>query len=281
MLRGDRETVRRSWGWLVGVLVFAAQLTSASAASSTELLVSAAISLKEPLQAIGARFEQRYPDVKVAFNWGSSGALQQQIEHGAPVDLYISAASKQMDELEAKGLLLNETRHTLAANLLVLIRSSALRFDFASFKDLTKSEIKLIAVGSPRTVPAGEYAQMVLTSLGLWDSLQPKLIFTENVRQALAYVVRGEVEAALVYATDAQSAGESVRVIAVAPEGSAPLARYPIAVIKTSQQPTVARAFVDLALSEGGQQILKAHGFLPPPNSRTHSSRRETNIVLK
>ncbi|HWQ69504.1 MAG TPA: molybdate ABC transporter substrate-binding protein, partial [Patescibacteria group bacterium] len=211
----------------MGLLVFAAQLTRASAAPSTELLVSAAISLKEPLQAIGAHFEQRHPDVKVVFNWGSSGALRQQIEHGAPVDLYISAASKQMDELEAKGLLLNETRHTLAANLLVLIRSSVLRFDLASFKDLTKSEIKLIAIGSPRTVPAGEYAQMVLTSLGLWDSLQPKLIFTENVRQALAYVVRGEVEAALVYATDAQSAGESVRVIAVAPEGSAPLARYP------------------------------------------------------
>lgn len=279
MLQGDRETVRRGCGWLVGLLVFAAQLTNVSAASSTELLVSAAISLKEPLQAIGTRFEQRYPDVKVVFNWGGSGALQQQIEHGAPVDLYISAASKQMDELEAKGLLLNETRHTLAANLLVLIRSSGLRFDLASFKDLTKSEIKLIAVGSPRTVPAGEYAKMVLTSLGLWDSLQPKLIFTENVRQALAYVVRGEVEAALVYATDAQRAGESVRVIAVAPEGSAPLARYPIAVIKTSQQPTVARAFVDLALSEGGQQILKAHGFLPPPNSRTYSWRRETDIV--
>ncbi|CBE68201.1 MAG: molybdate ABC transporter substrate-binding protein [Candidatus Methylomirabilis oxygeniifera] len=288
MLWGDRETGRCGWrlldyatkGWLF-LLAVVAWFTIASAASKRELLVSAAISLKEPLQEIGALFEQRHPEVKVVFNWGASGALQQQIEHGAPVDLYISAASKQMDELEAKGLLLNETRHTLAANLLVLIRSSGLRFDLASFKDLTKSEIKLIAVGSPRTVPAGEYAQMVLTSLGLWDSLQPKLIFTENVRQALAYVVRGEVEAALVYATDAQRAGESVRVIAVAPEGSAPLARYPIAVIKTSQQPTVARAFVDLALSEGGQQILKAHGFLPPPNSRTHSWRRETDIVQK
>lgn len=275
MLWGDRETGRCGWrlldyatkGWLLGLLALAAWFTVASAASKRELLVSAAISLKEPLQEIGVLFEQRHPEVKVVFNWGASGALQQQIEHGAPVDVYVSAASKQMDELEAKGLLLNETRRTLAANLLVLITSSALRSGLASFKDLTKSEVKLIAIGNPRTVPAGEYAQRVLMSLGLWDSLRPKLIFTGNVRQTLAYVVRGEVDAALVYATDAQSAGEAVQVVAAAPEGSAPPVLYPIAVVKTSKQSQEARAFVDLTLSEAGQQILRAHAFLPPPKA--------------
>ena len=255
---------------MAGLLVFVAWLASASAAAERELLVSAAISLKEPLQQIGALFEQRHPDVKVVFNWGASGALQQQIQYGAPVDVYVSAASKQMDELEAKGLLLNDTRRTLAANLVVLITSSALRSGLASFKDLTKSEVKLIAIGNPRTVPAGEYAQRVLMSLGLWDSLQRKLIFTENVRQALAYVVRGEVEAALVYATDVQSAGAAVRVVAIGSAESAPLVRYPIAVINTSQQTALARAFVDVAVSEAGQQILKAHGFLPPSKTPTH-----------
>lgn len=244
-----------------------AWFTIASAVSKRELLVSAAISLKEPLQEIGALFEQRRPEVKVVFNWGASGALQQQIEQGAPVDVYVSAASKQMDELEAKGLLLNETRRTLAANLVVLITSSALRSALTSFKDLTKPEVKLIAIGNPRTVPAGEYAQRVLMRLGLWDSLQPKLIFTGNVRQALAYVVRGEVEAAVVYATDVQSAGEAVQVVAAAPEGSAPPVLYPIAVVKTSKQSQEARAFVDLTLSEAGQQILRAHAFLPPPKA--------------
>lgn len=273
MLRGDRETIRLGWrlpgyatkGWLLGLLTVIAWFTIASAASKQELLVSAAISLKEPLQEIGALFEQRHPEVKVIFNWGASGALQQQIERGAPVDVYVSAASKQMDELEVEGLLLNETRRALAANLLVLITSSTLRSGFASFKDLTKSEAKLIAIGNPRTVPAGGYAQAALMSLGLWDSLQPKLIFTENVRQALAYVVRGEVEAALVYATDAQSAGEAVQVVAAAPEGSAPPVLYPIAVVRTSKRSQEARAFVDLTLSEAGQRILRTHGFLPPP----------------
>jgi molybdate transport system substrate-binding protein len=238
---------------------------SASAAPKTELLVSAAISLKEPLQEIGARFEQRHPDVKVVFNWGASGVLQQQIEQGAPVDVYVSAAPKQMDELEAKGLILSTTRHTLAVNVVVLITHAASRLHLVSFNDLTKPEVKLIAIGNPRTVPAGEYARAILTSLGLWDTLQPKLILTENVRQALAYVARGEVDAGLVYATDAQSAGEAVRVVAVAPEGSYPPVLYPIAVINTSTQPALAETFVDLTLSELGQQILKAHGFLPSP----------------
>lgn len=275
MLWGDRETGRCGWrlldyatkGWLLGLLAFAAWVTIASAASKQELLVSAAISLKEPLREIGVLFEQRHPEVKVVFNWGASGLLQQQIEQGAPVDVYVSAATQQMDELEVKGLLLNETRRTLTANRVVLIRSSALRSDLTSFKDLTKSEVKLIAIGNPRTVPAGEYAQRVLMSLGLRDSLQPKLIFTGNVRQALAYVVRGEVEAALVYATDAQSAGEAVQVVAAAPERSYPPVLYPIAVVKTSKQSQEARAFVDLTLSEAGQRILMAHGFLSPPKA--------------
>src|SRR5574337_416891 len=269
MLRCNRERARRRLGWLFGLVAFAAWLASASAASRTELLVSAAISLKEPLQEIGAHFEHQHPGVKVVFNWGASGALQQQIEYGAPVDVYIPASSKQMDELEAKGLILPDTRGIVAENRMVLIARAAFRPRVASFNDLTKSEVRRIAIGNPRTVPAGEYAQKVLIGLRLWDSLLPKLIFTENVRQAMAYVVQGEVEAALVYATDAQSAGGAARVVAVAPEGSYRPVLYPIAVVKTSKHSQEARTFVDLALSEGGQQILKAHGFLPPPNTPT------------
>jgi molybdate transport system substrate-binding protein len=253
----------------VGLVALVAWVTIASAASKQELLVSAAISLKESLQEIGARFERDHPDVKVVFNFGASGVLQQQIEQGAPVDVYVSAALKQMDDLEAKGLILPKTRHTVAVNVVVLITPDTSRFHLVSLNDLTRSEVKLIAIGNPRTVPAGEYARAILTSLGLWDILQPKLILTENVRQALAYVTSGEVDAALVYATDAQSAGRTVRVVAVAPEGSYLPVLYPIAAIKASSQPALAGEFVDLALSKVGQQILKAHGFLPTPNTPT------------
>jgi molybdate transport system substrate-binding protein len=193
--------------------------------------------------------------------------LQQQIEQGAPVDVYISAASTQMDNLQAKGLVLPKTRHTLAANGVVLIAPATSRIHLASFNDLTRPEVKLIAIGNPRTVPAGEYARAILTSFGLWDTLHLRLILTENVRQALAYVRRDEVDAALVYATDAQSADTAVRVVTVAPEGSYPPVLYPIAAIKASSQPALAWEFVDLALSKVGQKILKAHGFLPPPHS--------------
>ncbi len=235
-----------------------------SRANQVELLVSGAISLKESLQEIGAVFERRNPGVKVLFNFGASGVLQQQIERGAPVDVFVSAASAQMDYLQAKGLVVAKTRGTLAENVLVLIRPARRGLDLASFDDLTKPEVKRIALGNPRTVPAGTYAQEVLTALRLWDRLQPKQILTENVRQALVYVIRGEVEAAMVYATDARSAGEEVRVVATAPEGSHRPVTYPIAVVTGSKQGGLAKALVDLALSDEGRHILEAHGFRLP-----------------
>ena len=260
--RRERNIIVR---WLVTALAVVMLTGSAvervCGATQSELLVSGAISLRESLRGIGALFEQRHPEVKVVFNFGASGVLQQQIERGAPVDVFVSAAPKQMDELQAKGLLLDDTRRTLTANQVVLIKPSGLRFGLGSFKDLMKPEVKRIAIGNPRTVPAGEYAREVLTSLKLWDALEPKLILTENVRQALVYVIRGEVEGGLVYATDAQSAGREVQVAAAAPEGSHRPVIYPIAVVTASKVPALARAFVDLALSDEGQEVLRAHGF--------------------
>lgn len=251
--------------WLM--TAFAAAIVAAGAignvcgATQSELLVSGAISLRESLRQIGALFERGHPQAKVVFNFGASGVLQQQIERGAPVDVFVSAAPKQMDNLQAKGLILDDTRRTLTANQVVLIKPSNFRFDLASFKDLMRSEVKRIAIGNPRTVPAGEHAREVLTSLKVWDALEPKLILTENVRQALVYVIRGEVEAGLVYATDAQSAGREVEVVAAAPKGSHRPVIYPIAVVTASKVPALARAFVDLALSDEGQEVLRAHGF--------------------
>ena len=246
---------------LLGLVGLVGWLSCAFAAAQTDLLVSGAISLRESLQEMGRLFERRHPEVTVVFNFGASGVLQQQIERGAPVDVFVSASAKQMDDLQANGFILGDTRRTLTANQVVLIKPPDLRFGLGSFKDLMKSEVKRIAIGNPRTVPAGEYAQEVLTSLKLWDALQPKLIFTENVRQALVYVIRGEVEAGLVYATDAQSAGRGDQVVAAAPQASHRPVIYPIAVVTASKVPVLARAFVDLGLSDEGQGVLSAHGF--------------------
>jgi molybdenum ABC transporter, periplasmic molybdate-binding protein len=240
---------------LVGVLI--ARASETTQADQVELLVSGAISLRESLQEIGAAFERRHPSVKTLFNFGASGVLQQQLERGAPVDVFVSAASAQMDDLQAKDLIVATTRGTLAENSLVLIGPTHPGLDLASFDDLTKPEVKRIALGNPRTVPAGVYAQELLTALRLWDRLQPKLILTENVRQALVYVIRGEVEAAVVYATDARSAGGDVRVVATAPEGSHRPVTYPIAVVKATKQGALPKAFVDLALSDEGRHILE------------------------
>ncbi len=276
MLRGKPDPARRSrrsyacppseplLGLAVTATVLVTWLSGALAANRLELLVSGAVSLKEALQEIGTQFEQHHPQVKVIFNFGASGVLQQQIERGAPVDVFVSAASKQMDDLQAKGLILDETRHVLAANVVVLIKPVNPQLEIASFKDLMKPEVKRIAIGNPRTVPAGQYAEEVLTSFNLWNLLQPKLILTENVRQALVYVIRGEVDAGLVYATDAQSAGQEVNVIATAPENSHRPVTSPIAVIKASKVQDPAKAFVRLAIGDEGQQILKSHGFRSP-----------------
>jgi molybdate transport system substrate-binding protein len=247
---------------LVGVLVAGAP--EPSLADQVELLVSGAISLRESLQAIGAAFERRHPNVKILFNFGASGVLHRQIESGAPVDVFVSAAPAQMDDLQAKDLIVATTRGTLAENSLVLIGPSHRGLDLASFGDLVKPEVTRIALGNPRTVPAGVYAQELLTALRLWDRLQPKLILTENVRQALVYVIRGEVQAAVVYATDARSAGGDVRVVATAPQGSHRPVTYPIAAVKGSRRGGLAKAFVDLALSDEGRRILEAQGFRLP-----------------
>jgi molybdate transport system substrate-binding protein len=249
---------------LTAVVVIGSAVGRVLGASQSELLVSGAISLREALREIGTLFEQRHPGTKVVLNFGASGVLQQQIERGAPVDVFVSAGVKQMDDLQVKGLILEETRRTLTGNQLVLITPSGMRFKPASFGDLLKPEVKRIAIGNPRTVPAGEYAREILTSLKLWDALQPKLILTENVRQALVYTVRGEVEAALVFATDARSAAGQVQVVAVAPAHSHSPVTYPIGVLKGSRLQSQASVFIELARSAEGQQILRRHGFGRP-----------------
>ena len=143
--------------------------------AANELTVSAAISLKDALDKIASLYSSEQPGTPIHFNLGGSGTLQRQIEQGAPVDIFISASPKEMDSLEAQGQLLAGTRRNLVKNRIVLIVPEGTGA-ISNFQDLTKPAAKVIAVGEPQTVPAGKYAQEVLTHLGLYDLLKPKLV---------------------------------------------------------------------------------------------------------
>lgn len=228
---------------------------------ANELTVSAAVSLKDAFNEI-AELNEKRNGTKVHFNFGASGALQKQIEQGAPADIFASAGAKQMDELATKAFIVPSSRQDFARNELVLVVPAASSITVSSFADLNKGEVKKIAVGNPKTVPAGQYTEQTFSQLKLLPQIQAKLIFAEDVRQVLDYVVRGEVDAGVVYSSDALSAGAKVRVAARAAGDSHDPILYPIAMVKESQHQEAAQKFIDLVVSAEGQSILTKHGFV-------------------
>ncbi len=231
-------------------------------AAKADLTVSAAISLKDALDDAKQTYTAANPNVAIVANYGASGSLQLQIEQGAPVDVFLSAAPKQMDALETKGLLLEGTRRDLLRNEVVLIVPKDSTLGISSFQDLTHSNVKQVAVGEPVTVPAGQYAKEVLTSLGIYDAVNSKAILAKDVRQVLTYVETGNVDAGIVYATDAMSSTK-VKVVATAPAKSHAPVIYPVAVIKASKNPAAARAFLDFLASPPGIAVFQKYGFAP------------------
>ncbi len=233
-----------------------------------EITVSAAISLKEAFAEMGKTFEARRKGAQVRFNFGASGDLVRQIVGGAPVDVLASAGVKEMDEMEQKGLLAPGTRTNFAGNVVVLVTPAAATFTLEKFSDLTRPEIKKIAIGNPATVPAGRYAEQVLKKLNLWEPLKDKLVFAENVRQVLDYIVRNEVDAGLVYATDAATKSRELKKVLSAPEGGHTPVVYPIAAIRGGKNESLARAFIALVSSEEGKRILGRYGFRTPEEKK-------------
>jgi molybdate transport system substrate-binding protein len=241
------------------ILLTAAIVNVASA--SQDLTISAAISLKNAFEEIGKLFETQNKDVKILFNFGASGDLLAQIKGGAPVDVFASAALKDMDALDSDGFVIKDSRANFVANSLVLVRPASAKISIVSFDDLKKLEVKKIAVGNSKTVPAGRYADEVFQYFKIADAVKDKLVFAENVRQVLDYVARGEVDAGVVYATDAITRASEVAVIAVAPEGSHKPVLYPIAVVKGSKNEKAARGFIAFVRSDEGMKILTKYGF--------------------
>jgi molybdate transport system substrate-binding protein len=234
-------------------------------AAGQELVVSAAISMKDALDELGRGFARDRPGVVVRYNLGASGELEKQIEAGAPVDVFVSAGQREMDALEARGLLVPGTRRVFARNVLVVVVPAASAGDVAKPTDLLAPRIGRIAIGNPRTVPVGQYAEESLRTLGLWERLEPRLVFAENVRQVLEYVARGEVDAGFVYATDAALRPGRVREAFRPPEDSYRPVLYPAGVVTGTRQPALAAAFADRLAGREGQAVLARFGFLPAP----------------
>lgn len=256
------NAVRASWVFAVGFAGFL--LASCSAGHPPNqpitLTISAAISLKGPLDTIRQEYERSHPDERVVCNFGASGTLQHQIEQGAPVDIFISAGESEMDALQREDLLVPGTRRDLLGNQLVLIVPANAQ-GMKDFQGLEKSGVKSIAMGDPQIVPAGMYAKQTLEHLGLLPKIQPKLVYAKDVRQALAYVETGNADAGLVYATDARTS-PAVRVAATAPEDSHLAILYPVALLKDSKSPQAARTLLEALESQDSMNQFEKTGFL-------------------
>lgn len=254
----------RKYGMALFSALLALTLTACNVAPQpaeqgpSEVVISAAASLADVMKPLQSGFEAEHQSVKLRFNFGSSGALQQQIEQGAPVDLFISAAKAPMDAIVAKRLAAPEAVKQLAANQVVLIRPKSDANGITSWQQL--GQVKQLALGNPQHVPAGQYGKAVLEHLHLWDRMQGRLILGEDVRQVLNYVESGEVQAGLVYSTDAAQS-QKVVVVAEAPAGSHPPVIYPMAALKEAKHAAQAEAFAAYLLSPKGQQVLKQYGF--------------------
>ena len=237
-----------------------AEETEASG-EGVEILVAAAASLKNAYEEeLIPMFEEQNPGVTVTGTYDSSGKLQTQIEEGLVADVFMSAATTQMDALNEEGMIASDTITNLLENKIVLIVPSSSELGLASFEDIAKAES--IALGDPASVPAGQYAQEALTNLGIWDSIQDKVSFGTNVTEVLNQVAAASADAGIVYATDAASMADQVTVIAEAPEGSlAEPVIYPVAVVANSAHPDEANAFVDFLKTDEAMAVFESYGF--------------------
>lgn len=242
--------------WLFGI-----GFAAAAPQSKTEIIVSAAISLKDALDEVTHLYGTANPNVSIKTNYGASGTLEIQIEQGAPVDVFVSAAPKQMDALDAKGLLLGGTRKDLLRNEIVLIVPADSSLQIASFQDLTHADVKHVALGEPTTVPAGQYAKEVLTNLRIYDAVNSKAVLAKDVRQVLTYVETGNADAGIVYTTDALSSSK-VKVVARAPEKSHSPVIYPVAAIKSSKNLAAAREFTNFLSRPQARAVFQKYGFI-------------------
>ncbi|MCI6888068.1 MAG: molybdate ABC transporter substrate-binding protein [Lachnospiraceae bacterium] len=239
----------------------AAPETPAAPVSEAEILVAAAASLKNAYEEkLIPMFQEANPGVTVKGTYDSSGKLQTQIEEGLEADVFMSAATKQMKALDEGGYIASDTIVNLLENKIVLIVPAGSDSKLEKFEDIVNAES--IALGDPASVPAGQYAEEALTSLGIWDSIQDKVSLGTNVTEVLNQVAAASADAGIVYATDAASMADQVTVVAEAPEGSlSKKVIYPVAVVKNTAHEDAAKAFTEFLQTDEAMAVFESYGF--------------------
>lgn len=223
------------------------------------LTISAAASLTDSMEEIKAMYKEKSPNVTITYNFGSSGSLQQQIEQGAPVDIFMSAAQKQMKVLEEKDLILVDTKKDFLENKVVLITSKD-NTTIKDFSDLTSVNVKRVALGEIKSVPVGQYSEEILKNLKIFGAIKGKTVYAKDVKEVLTWVETGNVDVGMVYATDAK-VSDKVKVVKEAEKGTYTQAVYPVAVIKDSKNIEVSKDFIDFISSDEGKSIFEKYGF--------------------
>lgn len=237
---------------LVALALFAGPVHSA------ELSLSAAASLRETLNELADVFAKKNPGVTFQKNYAASGALAKQIENGAPADLFFSANQEWMDYLKEKKLVDTTSISMLAYNELVFVGKPDVKA--TSLKDVVNLE--KIAIGSPKSVPAGQYAVEAIKKAGIDKQLENKLVMARDVRECLMYAERGEVTGAFVYKTDALQMAKNVKILFTVPQGLYPRVSYPMAVTRAGSQKPEAAAFLKFLQTGEARAILTKYGFV-------------------
>lgn len=234
--------------------------------SAEEVLVFAAASLADALKEIGAA-EQAAGRPTVAVNAAGSNVLARQLEAGAAADLFLSADETSMDRVEKLGLLAVGTRRDLLGNTLVLVRAEGQSEGVRALADLAAPSVRRVALGDPKAVPAGVYARRLLERRGLWTAVEPKVVPCENVRAALAAVAGGDVDAGIVYRSDALSGAARNKVVIAAeiPASETPEIRYPAALLAAAPHHAAAAALLARLRSPEASSAFRKHGFIAPP----------------
>jgi molybdate transport system substrate-binding protein len=248
---------------LLALLACACRDRTPSADPTVTVTVAGAASLREVVMELDSLYAVEHPNVAVRATFGASGAVRQQIEQGAPVDVFISASDRHVDALQRAGLVDARSRRAFAGNALVLIVPAASGANVRGFGDLASPAVRRVAVGAAASVPAGEYAEQVLRSLGIAEAVAAKAVYAQNVRQVLSYVERGEVDAGIVYRSDVR-AGRRVRVVAEAPPATHAPITYPLVLVSRRPHAEEARVYAAFLLGPRGREVLARRGFTVP-----------------